>query len=734
MKNLFRFNSLRWLALLVGMAISLPVFSQNDCKDFVYFDVVVVEEDANQAVVDIVVSNFADIASFQFSLNYDQASYNLDDVDTHPNLQSTIQFNNQLDQGAAFVWVDVLGSAASVDDGSILMTLRFSKDGEGDSSFLISSDPVGMEITRFSNGDFEIICISSEGQNPSASLQGHVRYNEDGACTYNDSSPSLPFAKVRIYNSEFERIVSTNNQGKYLTRLEPGQYSVEVISPSEAWSTCDAAQISIVSLEDELTTNLTIAAQEECVDLNVAISANFLRRCFDNTYYVYYSNVGTTAVNDAQVEVVLDPFFIPMSSDLEYVQDGQVLVFDIGDLAPFESGRFSILGNLSCDAELGQAHCSEASILPRGNCGIQNYSGAIIEVEGSCTGDQVEFKVKNTGDNSTIQSIEIIVVEDDVMRESYDVILEPDEEKSYSFPANGSTYRVLADQVNDYPYPSSATTAIESCGTNASGESSIGFLTAFAEDLSDPNRSIDCQENIGSFDPNDKQGFPKGYGDPHYIYPEDRLDYLIRFQNTGTDTAFKVRIVDTLSTLLDVSTFEAGASSHPYTSQIDGRVITFTFDPIALVDSTRNEPASNGFVSFTIESDKDIPLGSVVENFADIYFDFNEPVRTNTTLHTVDRDFLKNATSVTSIQYLQMGVYPNPIPINGLIYFYVEDITDDYKVEFYDIRGAKVQSLDLKRSERSCKIDFLESGTYMVKLITLDNQVYTNKLIIADSK
>ncbi|MCB0556652.1 MAG: hypothetical protein KDD02_24110, partial [Phaeodactylibacter sp.] len=64
---------------------------------------------------------------------------------------------------------------------------------------------------------------------------------------------------------------------------------------------------------------------------------------------------------------------------------------------------------------------------------------------------------------------------------------------------------------------------------------------------------------------NDKQGFPRGYGDEHYIYPGTDLEYLVRFQNTGNDTAFLVVIRDTLSEFLDIATVRPGAASHPYT-------------------------------------------------------------------------------------------------------------------------------------------------------------------------
>ncbi|MCB0683880.1 MAG: hypothetical protein KDC32_23685, partial [Saprospiraceae bacterium] len=115
--------------------------------------------------------------------------------------------------------------------------------------------------------------------------------------------------------------------------------------------------------------------------------------------------------------------------------------------------------------------------------------------------------------------------------------------------ATGGTYRVVAEQVPGFPYPGHPTVAVEGCGD----WSNPGFVILFPENEGSPFTAIDCQENVGAFDPNDKQAFPYGYDSAHYIEAETELEYRIRFQNTGTDTAFNVLILDTLSAQLDLS-------------------------------------------------------------------------------------------------------------------------------------------------------------------------------------
>ena len=142
----------------------------------------------------------------------------------------------------------------------------------------------------------------------------------------------------------------------------------------------------------------------------------------------------------------------------------------------------------------------------------------------------------------------------------------------------------------------------------------------------DNNTATWTQEVTGSYDPNDKLVRPEGM---YHFANDSILDYTIRFQNTGTDTAFTVVVVDTLSADLDVSTFRAGASSHPYTYTLNGGgLLTFTFANILLPDSNVNEAASHGLVKFTIKPHAPVEMGHAFVNRAYIYFDFNEPIIT----------------------------------------------------------------------------------------------------------
>ena len=140
-----------------------------------------------------------------------------------------------------------------------------------------------------------------------------------------------------------------------------------------------------------------------------------------------------------------------------------------------------------------------------------------------------------------------------------------------------------------------------------------------------------------AYDPNDKQAFPLGYTDEHWLLPETEQEFLVRFQNTGNAPAQDVRIQDTIDVNFDLSTLKIVANSHSVMTSINSetRVVDFFFENIQLPDSVNNEPDSHGLISYKITPHANLPVGTELNNTAFIYFDNNEAVVTNTTWTTI---------------------------------------------------------------------------------------------------
>jgi hypothetical protein len=336
-----------------------------------------------------------------------------------------------------------------------------------------------------------------------------------------------------------------------------------------------------------------IEAVVDCPRLEVEIGNNALRPCpLPNSISVYYCNKGTIAAEDAYVEVTLDEVMIIDSFSVQpaTIVDN-VYTFEVGDLEPFDCGSLLIHFQLECDAvEIGQTLCAEAHIFPDTLYLEPEWEGPIISVDGNCHPDSVTFIIENEGGDMNDPQ-QYVIIEDNIilMQELFQLIM--GETKEITIPVmDNATYFMLAQQATGIPSGDTyATFAVENC--NELPLTSI--FNQFDLDDSDPYLDQFCREVTAAYDPNDKQGFPMGFGPDHRIEDNTDLDYFIRFQNTGNDTAFTVVLRDDLSPFLDITTLRPGASSHPYTLDIvSGRTLKFTFDNILLPDSTTNEAAS----------------------------------------------------------------------------------------------------------------------------------------------
>ncbi len=223
----------------------------------------------------------------------------------------------------------------------------------------------------------------------------------------------------------------------------------------------------------------------------------------------------------------------------------------------------------------------------------------------------------------------------------------------------------------------------------------------------------ECRNIMGSFDPNDKNCFVNGHLENAIVKPNTSLEYQIRFQNTGNDTAFTVVIRDTLPKTLDIISVSPGASSHPYTFELYGDgILKFTFRDIMLPDSNINEQASHGFIKFRVEQVPNLSNNTLIQNNAGIYFDYNAPIITNT--HTlVIRG--ANATDETSFRPIASSILPNPFFKTTTISI-VAPQDESYTLCLFDALGEKVLLQQVKAPIQQLALDDIPAGLYFYQL------------------
>ncbi len=216
---------------------------------------------------------------------------------------------------------------------------------------------------------------------------------------------------------------------------------------------------------------------------------------------------------------------------------------------------------------------------------------------------------------------------------------------------------------------------------------------------------------------NYKMAEPPGFGEAHYIERSKDITYTIFFQNNSQDTVYNLRVVDTLSSHLDISTLRQEGASHAYNMTVlGGNTVRFSFPNIRLPNSATNEPTSMGFVKFTISQKENLPLMTVIPNTATIYFDFSPPVYTNTVFHTIGA-----GTTLVNQNYwprLSLHVYPNPMEEKAT--FDIKGASFKYgELHLFSSLGQVVYSKIFSNSHFIVNPLQLPAGYYFYK-ITLD--------------
>lgn len=239
---------------------------------------------------------------------------------------------------------------------------------------------------------------------------------------------------------------------------------------------------------------------------------------------------------------------------------------------------------------------------------------------------------------------------------------------------------------------------------------------------------------VSSYDPNFKEVSPKGLGPAGNILQTDSvLNYVIHFQNEGTYFAQNIFVLDTLDSDLDWTSVKPGYSDHHYTATVsENGVLRFDFKNINLPwKSNYGDMLSSGMVSYSVKLKKNLAQGTQLKNTAAIYFDYNEPVITNTTLNTIS-----SALSVKENEGFrndQVVLYPNPAQLA-----YTIKIVVNHKVSgsliVMDINGRELsnKAITLQEGENTIQesSSYLPNGVYFVKVSSNEGNV-VKKLIIA---
>ena len=590
-------------------------------------------------------------------------------------------------------------------------------------------------------GGIGLIKIDSSGVTFPNRVKGQVFLDLNENCELDSNEVTVANRIVEVNSANFDPTYRvTDENGYYEIGIPEGPFTVTVSDTGPAWDFCFGNPVidSVGTGPDTVLIDFPMTPFIECPELSVNLHTPRIRNCSSSgKYFVEYCNNGTIEATDAYIEITFDDALIIDSATIAWSsQVGNTFTFPLDTIGLWECELFKVYYTSPCDVDLiGQTLCSEAHIFPDTLCGATSgpYLGAFMEASAQCQDSLIYFYLENTGQSSTTGEIEYVIIEDAVLQMEGQMPFEPGQSETIPVQTNGSTYWLIAEQEPGAPGLSQPIVGVEGCATNEVPIITTGILNQFPFNDADPYLDIDCPIVTSSYDPNDKTASPVGYGPEHFVEKDQGFDYTIRFQNTGNDTAFKVVIRDTLSSHLDILSVRPGLSSHPYEFDVYGdRILQFTFNNILLPDSTTNEPESNGFVRFYVDQVTDNPNGTLIENNAGIYFDFNPPIITNTVWHTIGENFIiiNNTTEATNENKL-LKVYPNPFVETA----YLDIPEANFKqgvMQLFNLSGQLVRDEKFREFPVSLHRAGLPAGVYFLQLQLDDQAPITGRLVIGE--
>ncbi|MES2862621.1 MAG: T9SS type A sorting domain-containing protein [Bacteroidota bacterium] len=229
-------------------------------------------------------------------------------------------------------------------------------------------------------------------------------------------------------------------------------------------------------------------------------------------------------------------------------------------------------------------------------------------------------------------------------------------------------------------------------------------ITNTDEILSD-NTFVLNQTVVNSYDPNDKKCLQGNTINPAKV--GDYVHYVIRFENTGTFPAQNIVVKDMINTSrFDVTSLIPLHASHNYVTRISGNKVEFIFENINLPFDDAN---NDGYIAFKIKTLPSLVIGNTFSNSANIYFDYNFPIVTNTATTTIAA---LNNPSFEFANYF--SIYPNPT--SNELNINLKSAIEINSIQIYNTIGQLVTV----QTGNALKVDVsnLKTGNYFIKINT----------------
>jgi uncharacterized repeat protein (TIGR01451 family) len=445
---------------------------------------------------------------------------------------------------------------------------------------------------------------------------------------------------------------------------------------------------------------------------NVRLDANGNGCDVNDTPYQYLNLNITNSSNEPGATTVLEDgsynFYIP--------DDGVYTITpELENPAYFTVSPTSITVDFPTD---GSPFTQDFCVTPNGT--FNDLDITLIPLNQARPGFDSNYKLvyKNKG-NTTLSGAINLIFEDDYM----DLLVANPLADAQAVNSLSWNYTNLAPfEVREITFSMNLNTPTDA-SFPLNGDDILDFeatITPVAGDETmDDNIFTLTQTVVNSFDPNDKNCLQGTEVTDEVV--GKYVDYMIRFENTGTANAINVVVKDVINTaMFDPSSLIVTSASHSLQTRVSNtNTVEFIFENINLPFDDAN---NDGYVTFKIKTLPTLMIDDTFENDAEIFFDYNFPIQTNNSI-----TLIKDVLSTTDIAFESFEMYPNPVK-DRLIIKTKEAIES---IKIYDISGKFIKEETSLETGNTIEISTsaLTTGTYFMKIETKSGALVVKKLV-----
>ena len=232
-------------------------------------------------------------------------------------------------------------------------------------------------------------------------------------------------------------------------------------------------------------------------------------------------------------------------------------------------------------------------------------------------------------------------------------------------------------------------------------------IIGLTDEMPIDNTSVLNQTVVNSFDPNDKTCIEGTTVSPSTV--GQYVHYVVRFENTGTANAQNIVVRDMIDTAkYDVSSLVPLSGSASYVTRITNtNQVEFIFQNINLPFVSGS---NDGYVAFKIKTKPTLVDGDTFSNSANIYFDYNAPIVTNSYSTNVYNPLATPDFEFSSVFSL------SPVPAKNVLTITTKQAVVMSSISIYNMLGQLVQ-VNTNPNE-TIDVSGLKTGSYFIKIVS----------------